>query len=218
MSGHTVAYIDTDGRIGRSPLDIIELPGQPGKYGRRVLVEAWQAAGSPPVNNSGAGRLYSVQKYFWDGWAARLPGFNPADNPDDETQRLAHVRFGALDIDPTPERVRRLAAAGLVRPYSYEPWHWELPNIRQYGIVRALPTAPAPKPAPPIRRPSMIHAAYRTSDGSIIIQDKSEGPLRGVGGPEWRGILAANPGISAAGITNAERDKLSGLYGITWPK
>lgn len=123
-----------------SPLDIIELPGEPGKYGRRALVEAWQSAGSPPVNRDGAGRLYGVQKYFWDGWAQRLPGFNPADNPDDESQRLAHVRFGGLDVDPTPERVRRLAAAGLIRPYSYEPWHWELPNIRTYSIVRSIPT------------------------------------------------------------------------------
>lgn len=129
-----------------SPLDIIELPGQPGKFGRRILVEAWQAAGSPPVSNNGAGRLYGVQKYFWDGWAERLPGFNPADNPDDESQRLAHVRFVALDIDPTPERVRRLAAAGLIRPYSYEPWHWELPNVRRYAIVRELPATPQPTP------------------------------------------------------------------------
>lgn len=121
-----------------SALDIIEIPGHPGKYARRVLVEAWQAAGSPPINS--AGRLYREQKYFWDGWAARLPGFNPADNPDDETQRLAHVRFGGLDIDPTPARVRALEAAGLIRPYGYEPWHWELPNIRRYAIVRYIPT------------------------------------------------------------------------------
>ncbi|WP_282845858.1 hypothetical protein [Microbacterium oxydans] len=124
-----------------SALDIIPLPGQPGKWGRRVLVEAWIEAGSPPVNDGGAGRLYGLQKYFWDGWADRLPGFNPADNPDDESQRLAHVRFGALDITPTPERVRRLEAAGLIRPYDYEPWHFELPNIRKYPIVRALPAA-----------------------------------------------------------------------------
>lgn len=130
-----------------SALDIIELPGEPGKYGRRALVEAWIAAGSPPVNYKGAGRLHADQKYFYDGWAARLPGFNPADNPDDESQRLAHVRFGALDITPTPDRVRRLTNAGLIRPYSYEPHHFELPNIRSYPIVRALP-APAAEADP----------------------------------------------------------------------
>lgn len=128
-----------------SPLDIIELPGQPGKHGRRAFVEAWQAAGSPPVNS--AGRLYGLQKHFYDGWVNRLPGFNPADNPDDERQRLAHVRFVAGDIDPTPERVRRLAAAGLIRPYAYEPWHWELPNVRSYAIVRTIPTTARPAPA-----------------------------------------------------------------------
>ncbi|MFB4348484.1 hypothetical protein [Microbacterium sp. CR_7] len=130
-----------------SPLDIIPIPNHPGMYARRVLVEAWQAAGAPPINS--AGRLYDKQKYFYDGWVNRLPGFNPADNPDDESQALAHVRFVALDIDPTPERVQRLAAAGLRRPYRYEPWHWELPNVRSYAIVRSIPTtAGGATPAP----------------------------------------------------------------------
>lgn len=130
-----------------SPLDIIPIPGNPGMYARRAFVDAWHAAGSPPLNS--AGRLYAEQKYYWDGWRHRLPGFNPADNPDDETQRLAHVRFVAGDIDPTPDRIRRLSAAGLVRPYPYEPWHWELLNVRSYPIVRSIPTTAgglAPEP------------------------------------------------------------------------
>lgn len=120
-----------------SALDVIELPGSPGHYGRRVLVEAWQAAGSPPVNS--AGRLYGPQKAAWDAYQTGTG--SPADNPDDESQRLAHVRFVALDITPTAERIRRLEAAGLYRPYSYEPWHWELPNVRAYALVRTIPTA-----------------------------------------------------------------------------
>ncbi|MCZ4301273.1 hypothetical protein [Microbacterium oxydans] len=120
-----------------SALDVVQIPGRPGLYARRAVVNAWEAAGSPPINS--AGRLYAEQKRLYDGWRDRKPGFNPADNPDDETQRLAHVRFVALDIDPSPARVRALQAAGLVRPYSYEPWHWELPNVRQYPIVRSLP-------------------------------------------------------------------------------
>lgn len=128
-----------------SALDIIPIPGHPGMHARRAFVEAWQAAGSPPLNS--AGRLYDKQKYFYDGWVNRLPGFNPADNPDDERQALAHVRFVAGDIDPTPERVRRLAAAGLRRPYAYEPWHWELPNVRSYAIVRSIPTPADSTPA-----------------------------------------------------------------------
>lgn len=151
--------------------DIIQLPGHPGKWGRRALVEAWIAAGSPPVNDGGAGRLYGLQKYFWDGWAARLPGFNPADNPDDESQRLAHCRFGALDITPTPERVRRLLAAGLIRPYSYEPWHFELPNIRTYSIVRALPSAlPAALTGSTIYQKGfdMAEAIISTPNGKVV--------------------------------------------------
>jgi hypothetical protein len=116
-------------------------------HARRAFVDAWRAAGSPPLNS--AGRLYAAQKYFWDGWVNRLPGFNPADNPDDERQALAHVRFVAGDIDPTPDRIRRLEAAGLIRPYGHEPWHWELPNVRSYAIVRSIPKPPAaPAPIP----------------------------------------------------------------------
>lgn len=118
-------------------LDVIALPGQPGMFARRVAVEAWQAAGSPHVNS--AGRLYAEQKRLWDGWRQRLPGFNPADNPDDETEALAHCRFVAFDIDPTTDRIKRLAAAGLHRPYTYEPWHWELPNVHSYALVRSIP-------------------------------------------------------------------------------
>lgn len=145
------------------PLDVIPIPGHPGKYARRVAVEAWQAAGSPPINS--AGRLYADQKYFWDGWDAREPGFNPADNPDDETERLAHVRFVAFDIDPTPERIRRLEAAGFVRPYKYEPWHWELPNVRQYAIVRSIPAA-AGNTTPTQRRDPMGMQIARNKDDS----------------------------------------------------
>lgn len=121
--------------------DIIELPGQPGKYARRIVVDAWQQAGSPNANS--AGRLYAEQKYFYDGWVARKPGFNPADNPDSPSLPLAHVRFVALDIDPTPDRVRRLSAAGLVRPYSYEPWHWQpAGDVRRWPLVKEIPDMP----------------------------------------------------------------------------
>lgn len=145
-----------------SPLDVIPIPGHPGMYARRIAVEAWQEAGSPPINS--AGRLYAVQKYFWDGWEQRLPGFNPADNPDDESQRLAHVRFVAFDIDPTRTRIRRLEEAGLERPYEYEPWHWELPNVKKYAIVRSIP-APAGGTTTP-RRNTMGMQIARNKDDS----------------------------------------------------
>lgn len=133
-----------------SPDDIIELPGQPGFYARRAIVDAWVRAGSPPVNS--AGRLYSSQKYLYDGWASGKPGFYPADNPDQAWRPLAHVRFVALDINATPERVRALSAQGLVRPYSYEPWHWQLPgDVRVYPLVTSIPStaAGAEKPFDP---------------------------------------------------------------------
>ncbi|WP_449408363.1 hypothetical protein [Microbacterium maritypicum] len=162
-----------------SALDVIPLPGQPGKHARRVLVDAWRDAGSPPVTS--AGRLYAEQKRLYDGWRAGKPGFNPADNPDDESQRLAHVRFGALDIDPTPDRIRRLSGVGLIRPYSYEPWHWELPSIRNYGIVRSLPAAggsttpPEESEEDDMRSPAMLYTTANDKLGgtpdSYIITD-----------------------------------------------
>jgi len=62
----------------------------------------------------------------------------------------------------------------------------------------------------------MLHAAYRTADGSIIIQPTPEAKLKGLGPTEWKGIVAANPGASAAQISDGERDGLIGRYGIDW--
>lgn len=116
--------------------DIVHLTGK--HYARKPLADAWVAAGRPPINS--ALRLHGEQKWLWDGWQAGESGFNPADNPDDTSQQLAHVRGVALDIDPTPSRVAALEAAGLVRPYAHEPWHWTLPgDMRRFPIVHALP-------------------------------------------------------------------------------
>lgn len=112
--------------------------GDTGFFAIEEAEAAWRASGCPPLAD--AGRLYGDQKYLFTGWVNRLPGFNPADNPDDETQRLAHVRFAAFDL-ANPKRDRAACeAAGLIFPYSYEPWHCELPNVKQYPIVRSLPT------------------------------------------------------------------------------
>ena len=102
----------------------------------RDMANAWVAAGSPPINS--AGRLYAEQKQAWIAYQNGTG--SPADNPDQPgSYELAHVRFAALDIDPTPARVAALTGQGLVRPFSYEPWHWRLPNIYNYPIVTSLP-------------------------------------------------------------------------------
>lgn len=119
-----------------SPHDIIELLGQPGQYARRVIVDAWLAAGAPPVNS--AGRLVAEQQAAYDAWQNGTG--SPADDPRrPDRDPLAHVRFVALDITPTEDRVQRLATAGLIRPYSWEPWHWEVPNVRAYDLVTEIP-------------------------------------------------------------------------------
>lgn len=170
-----------------SALDVIPIPGHPGKYARRAFVEAWQEAGSPPLNS--AGRLYAEQKDFYDGYRAGKPGYAPADNPDDESQKLAHVRFVAGDIDPTPDRVRRLAAAGLARPYSYEPWHWELPNVRSYAIVRSIPTAAGnatPAPFIPLFEEDEMRI-IKDQVGTYWLVKPNE--LRGIDGPQHLELL-----------------------------
>lgn len=118
------------------PYDIIAIPGHPGMYARRRTVEAWRAAGSPRINS--ALRLYDEQLRFRLLFEAGKGA--PADDPRfPDKYRLSHVRGIALDIDYTPDRAARLAAAGLYRPYSYEPWHWELPNYKSYPLVTYIP-------------------------------------------------------------------------------
>lgn len=140
--------------------------GQTGFHAIEEAAAAWEAAGRPRL--SSAGRLYLDQKYLFDGWINRLPGFNPADNPDDETQRLAHVRFAAFDL-ANPARDRAACErAGLIFPYSYEPWHCELPNVRRFPIVRSLPsTAASTTPIEPFlpKETDMSHPiAYAKGD------------------------------------------------------
>ncbi|MDR7113877.1 hypothetical protein J2X03_003779 [Microbacterium trichothecenolyticum] len=152
--------------------DIIALPGQPGKHARRAVVEAWQAAGSPRVNS--AGRLYGEQKRLYDGWARRLSGFSPADNPDAPWLPLAHVRFVALDIDPTPARIAALTRAGLVRPYSYEPWHWQLPgDVRRFALVTAIPASANATPFNPVE-----DDMFTDADRELLkdVQNRIRGP------------------------------------------
>lgn len=117
-------------------LDIIEIPGYSGLFTRRIVVEMWQRAGSPRIND--AGRLYSQQL------AARIAFENGTGSPADDPRRpdrypLAHVRFGALDVVNSARSA--MIAAGFEYPYDYEPWHGQLPNIYAYPLVESIPAS-----------------------------------------------------------------------------
>lgn len=119
-----------------SPLDIIEIPGYPGLFTRRIVVEMWQRAGSPPIND--AGRLYQQQL------DARLKYEAGTGSPADDPRRpdkypLAHVRFGALDVANWARQA--MIDAGFEYPYDYEPWHGQLPNIYSYPLVTSVPAS-----------------------------------------------------------------------------
>lgn len=119
-----------------SPMDIVQIPGYPGLFTRRVVVEMWQRAGSPPIND--AGRLYSTQKAAWVAYQNGTG--SPADNPDrPDIYPLAHVRFAALDVVNSARGA--MTAAGFEYPYSYEPWHAQLPNIYAYPLVDSIPAS-----------------------------------------------------------------------------
>lgn len=168
--------------MAESDLDVIELPGYPGMFARRITVKRWQAAGSPKPNS--ALRLYDEQLRLRLLFEAGKG--SPADDPRyPGAYKLAHVRGIALDIDPTPERVRRLAAAGLVRPYDYEPWHWQEPgSVYSYPLVTQLPAPASVKPpvAPTLPEPEeedegMTINVFRQDPGSgeFLLVDPSIG-------------------------------------------
>lgn len=131
-------------------LDVIPLPGYPGKWARRCVVEAWLAAGSPAV--LWAGRTKKQQRALYNLW--RAGEGNAADNPDGNT-RMPHVRGMALDLadsSPSTAVVKAMSKAGFTRPiwerYGYsqdEPWHFELSAY--VPIIRRVPlVTDAPKP------------------------------------------------------------------------
>jgi len=137
-----------------SALDVVAIPGYPGEWARRAVVEAWIEAGCPPLN--WAGRTYEEQLDL------ALYGPNAADDPRVSWTRVPHVRGLALDLASwTPAIVKRMQAAGFVRPITVrkgkpwadgkggfsqdEPWHFELKQYvnRVFDIpkVKASQTA-----------------------------------------------------------------------------
>lgn len=140
-----IAARRAEGTYMPSAFDIIEVPWQPGAYGRRALVElVAKALGKPRINSML--RLRPEQQRARDLYLAGKG--SPADDPNrPDLYELGHVRGIAVDIDATADNVRRLLAVGLVRPFSYEPWHFRIPgSVQPWSLVDAIPASLEAKP------------------------------------------------------------------------
>lgn len=102
-----------------------------------LLVAAGEKLGKPLhiVGNDGAWREYAKQKYYYDGWVARKPGFNVASNPD--TGQRSHMRGAAFDLINTDAATQAACrAVGLIRD-PVESWHWNNPRWASMPIIKA---------------------------------------------------------------------------------
>jgi hypothetical protein len=122
-------------------MSLVSIPWQPNLFltpdTLALLVAAGNVRGKPlhVVGNDGAWRAYAKQKYFYDGWVARKPGFNPASNPD--TGQRSHMRGAAFDLINTDAATQAACrAVGLIRDPA-EPWHWNNPRWASMPIIKA---------------------------------------------------------------------------------
>lgn len=181
-----------------SPHDIIEFPGYPGRWGRRILVEMWQKAGSPAFEE--AGRTFARQQQLFDGHAAGLPGYNPADDPNNTKQPRAHIRGAAIDFTYRGD-IAAAKAAGFIFPYPWEWWHGEVPNVLTYPLVYTVPSlagggaTPIPLPTPESTEGEPMLILELPNGGWYLCFPKHGGGLHAV----------ALPGDSKAGDTSIPR-------------
>lgn len=107
-------------------------------FARGGMYDAWVIAGRPNVNSSARPLDSGMQQAAWNAYQNGTG--SPADDPSRPALfALGHVRAAALDIDPTDAVVAGMTAAGMERPFSYEPWHWAIPNVRAYPLVYSIP-------------------------------------------------------------------------------
>lgn len=173
-----------------------------GHYMVRDVYEAWNAAGRPPINSGG--RLYGEQKYLYDSWKEGRPGFFPADNPDrPDLYPLGHVRFAALDIDATPERVRRLSEAGLIRPFPWESWHWAPRNIYDYPLVYAIP-------------PGVANLDVTDFPGTVTVIDEGDDTMRHLYTKDNGGNLWTLVNVGTGELVQTREQSVADTWAEAW--
>lgn len=98
-----------------------------------ALVAAAAGDGVLVTLNSGF-RSYPEQKYLYDGFVRKLPGFNTAAKPGYSNHQNGiafDLSVAGADGNPTYEWLKRRAPEfGFVRTVSKEPWHWEFDAAR----------------------------------------------------------------------------------------
>jgi hypothetical protein len=104
------------------------------------LVNAAEADGVLLPLKSGF-RTYAKQKFLFDGWTRRAPGFNLAAQPgfsNHEDGFAYDFEIGAYEGNPRYDWLKAHAPAhGFVRTVNKEPWHWEYrPEIAATGVYK----------------------------------------------------------------------------------
>ncbi len=126
------AIVDSTLDIERVALKTVE------PYAR--LVAAAEKDGILVTLNSGF-RSYAEQKYLYDGFERKLPGFNTAAKPGYSNHQNGiafDLSVPGGDGNPTYEWLKRHATAcGFVRTVSKEPWHWEFDEPKARAALQA---------------------------------------------------------------------------------
>ena len=128
-------------------MSLVPIPWQPSLMVHSDLLARLRAVGAimgrPPYlfGPNSAWRSYAQQKALWDAYQNGTG--NIASNPD--TGNRTHMRGVAADLLDTSLAMQRACVrAGLQRDPA-EAWHWQLPNWRDYPIIKELPPPVEPE-------------------------------------------------------------------------
>jgi hypothetical protein len=176
-------------------MSLVPIPWEPSLFLMPETLALLEAAGKKRGATlhvrqpDGAWRSYYTQKYYFEGWKARKPGFNPASDPDvGFRQHMRGAAFDLINIDAATQAACR--AVGLVRD-GVEAWHWNHPNWANMPIVKTN-TSTAGSGGTPIVEDDMSAAA---EEQIKWLYDQ----FSATAGPGYRNFDVVMSGAKAAG-------------------